>query len=417
MTEFIKQWLAKIPATEPYIEPLTSAIGLSILLAICWLSFYIARNQVLRFVHKIVTRSSNQVDDLLVSHKVFARIAWLVPAILLLALLPLFVGDSPLLIVGITVFAKVAIAIQVARSLSALLNVTNSMFQESSKERYLPLNATIQLLKLAIYMVAIILAISIVIDRSPIYLLSGLGALTAVLLLVFQDTIKGLVASIQISANKMVAPGDWIEMPQYGADGDVQEIALNTVKVQNWDNTVTTIPTYALISESFKNWRGMSTSGGRRIKRSINIDLNSIHFCSDALLEKLAEIDLLKNYLSDKNDEIKQFNQEKGSDSQENPNSRRLTNIGTFRAYMYAYLQDHNNVHPNMTCMVRQLKPGETGVPLELYFFSNDIVWANYEAIQADIFDHLFAIAPLFELRIFQNVTGYDWQQRLETDS
>ncbi|WP_068546274.1 mechanosensitive ion channel family protein [Thalassotalea crassostreae] len=417
MTEFIKQWLAKIPATEPYIEPLTSAIGLSILLTLCWLSFYVARNQVLHFVHKIVTRSSNQIDDLLVSHKVFVRIAWLVPAILLLALLPLFVGDSPLLIIGITVFAKVAIAIQVARSLSALLNVTNSMFQESSKERYLPLNATIQLLKLAIYMVAIILAISIVIDRSPIYLLSGLGALTAVLLLVFQDTIKGLVASIQISANKMVAPGDWIEMPQYGADGDVQEIALNTVKVQNWDNTVTTIPTYALISESFKNWRGMSTSGGRRIKRSINIDLNSIHFCSDALLEKLAEIELLKNYLSDKNDELKQFNQDKGSDNQENPNSRRLTNIGTFRAYMFAYLQNHNNVHPNMTCMVRQLKPGENGVPLELYFFSNDIVWANYEAIQADIFDHLFAIAPLFELRIFQNVTGYDWQERLTADN
>ncbi|WOH36302.1 mechanosensitive ion channel family protein [Thalassotalea fonticola] len=412
MSELIQQWLTISGISESLIQPVSAMIGLILLLTICWISYYITKHLVLKFVHKIVTRTTNEWDDLLISQKVFDRISWLIPAVLLLAFMPFFISANPQLVDALTVFAKIAIALQVARSLSSLLNVANNLFQESSKEKYLPLNATIQLLKLAIYIVAIILAISILIDRSPIYLLSGLGALTAVLLLVFQDTIKGLVASIQISANKMVAPGDWIEMPQYGADGDVLEIALNTVKVQNWDNTVTTIPTYALISESFKNWRGMSSSGGRRIKRSISIDISSIHFCSAELMEKLQKFEFLNEYLNSKNNDISAFHQQKGINDITDPNSRRLTNIGTFRAYISAYLQQHPNVHNDMTCMVRQLKPTEIGVALELYFFSNDINWVNYEAIQADIFDHLFAIAPLFELRIFQTPTGHDWQAR-----
>ncbi|TRX58049.1 mechanosensitive ion channel family protein [Thalassomonas sp. M1454] len=414
MSELIQTWLVEYGLGANLIQPVSAAIGLSILLCICWLSYYFAKYLVLNVVHKIVTRSSNTLDDLMIEHKVFTRTSWLVPIVLLLAFIPVFISENPLLTDALTIFAKIALALQVARSLSSLLNVTNAAFQESSKERYLPLNATVQLLKLAIYMVATILAISVLIDRSPIYLLSGLGALTAVLLLVFQDTIKGLVASIQISANKMVAPGDWISMPQYGADGDVLEIALNTVKIRNFDNTLTTVPTYALISESFKNWRGMSTSGGRRIKRSLSIDVASIHFCSEALLNKLDEVELLKDYLAKKNSEVSQHNTEKGiTDNSVNPNSRRLTNIGTFRAYITAYLQNHPKVHDNMTCMVRQLAPTDKGVALELYFFSNDTNWVNYEGIQADIFDHLFSIAPLFELRIFQTPTGYDWQKSL----
>lgn len=413
MSELIQKWLTLSGISESLIQPVSAVIGLVLLLTICWISYYITKHLILKFVHKMVTRTTNEWDDLLISQKVFDRISWLIPAVFLLAFMPFFISESPQLIDALTVFAKVAIALQVARSLSSLLNVANNLFQESSKEKYLPLNATIQLLKLAIYIVAIILAISILIDRSPIYLLSGLGALTAVLLLVFQDTIKGLVASIQISANKMVAPGDWIEMPQYGADGDVMEIALNTVKVQNWDNTVTTIPTYALISESFKNWRGMSSSGGRRIKRSISIDISSIHFCSAELLANLQQFEFLSEYINTKQNDINEFHQQKGIADITNPNSRRLTNIGTFRAYIAAYLQEHPNVHNDMTCMVRQLKPTEVGVSLELYFFSNDINWVNYEAIQADIFDHLFAIAPLFELRVFQTPTGHDWQTRV----
>jgi miniconductance mechanosensitive channel len=412
MSEILKTWLTEYGLSSQYIQLVSAVIGTALLLLISWLSFYVARYVVLNIVHKIASRSNNTFDDLMIEHKVFSRLSWLVPMVLVLALMPIFISENPILITILTMLAKVGLSLQVARSLSAFLNVTNAAFQETSKERYLPLNATIQLLKLAIYIVASIMAISILIDRSPIYLLSGLGALTAVLFLVFQDTIKGLVASIQISANKMVAPGDWISMPQYGADGDVVEIALNTVKIQNFDNTLTTIPTYALISESFKNWRGMSSSGGRRIKRSLSIDLASIHFCDAELQAKLQKIDLLNNYLSEKSAEIIAENQQKGISNDDDVNSRKLTNIGTFRAYITAYLHAHPKVHQTMTCMVRQLEPTDKGVALELYFFSNDINWVNYETIQADIFDHLLSIAPQFELRIFQTPSGYDWQNR-----
>ncbi|WP_371187525.1 mechanosensitive ion channel family protein [Thalassotalea maritima] len=410
MAELINQWLQKLAIDPSLHTPLTAAIGLSLLLIICWLSFYISKHYVLTAVHRLVLRSSNTIDDLLIEHNVFGRIARLVPTVLLLALHQLFIGDSPELAYGIELFAKILLTMQVAQCFSALLSVVNHQLGAKSKDNYLPLTATIQLIKLAIYLVAIILAISIAINKNPVYLLSGLGALTAVLILVFQDTIKGLVASIQVSANKMVAPGDWITMPQYGADGDVQEIALTTVKVKNFDNTISTIPTYALVSESFKNWGGMAKSGGRRIKRSINIDMNSIQFCDQALLDKLSKLDFLKEYLSQKSSQLNDYNKQKGYHDADNPNIRRLTNIGTFRAYISEYLRNHPNVHGNMTCMVRQLPPTEMGLPLELYFFSNDTAWVNYENIQADIFDHMLAIAPIFELRLFQTPTGHDWQ-------
>lgn len=411
MSDLIQQWLIANNVNPNYIETLSAFIGVLLLLSVCWLSFYIAKHQVLSVVYKIVSRSKNKTDDLLFTHQVFDRVAWLIPGSLMLLLAPFFLSNHSEVEIVIVIFARVAITLQFARSLSALLNVTNSLFQEKSKDRYLPLNATIQLLKLAIYLVSIIIAISTVIDRSPLYILSGLGALTAVLLLVFQDTIKGLVASVQISANRMLTPGDWIEMPQYGADGSVQEIGLNTVKVKNWDNTVTTIPTYALISESFKNWRGMSTSGGRRIKRSISIDLTTIKFCNQDLLEKLAELKLLKNYLASKNQQLREYHQQSDLADDNDPNKRHLTNIGTFRAYITEYLKQHPNVHPQMTCMVRLLEPSPTGIEMELYFFSNDTNWVNFELIQSDIFDHLLAIVPLFELRVFQSPSGFDWQQ------
>jgi len=288
--------------------------------------------------------------------------------------------------------------------------VIKSLYKQTAQERYLPLNASIQVIKLVIYLIATILAISIVLDRSPIYLFSGLGALTAVLLLVFQDTIKGLVASIQISANRMVAPGDWIEIPTYGADGDVLEIGLNTVKVKNFDNTVTTVPTYALMSGSFKNWRDMFNSGGRRIKRTISIDISSIAFHDSNQLAQLTHIKLISDYLDVKQQEISLTSND--STDIHSINNRQLTNIGTFRAYIEAYLQQHDKVHHQMTCMVRQLSATPTGLPLELYFFSNDQNWINYEKIQADIFDHLFAMVPIFDLKVFQHPTGYDWRQQ-----
>jgi len=248
--------------------------------------------------------------------------------------------------------------------------------------------------------------IGILIGKTPIYILGTMGAFAAVLILVFKDTILGFVASIQLSANKMVSIGDWISMPSKNADGTVIDISLNTVKVQNWDKTISTIPTYALVSESFNNWKGMEESGGRRIKRHLNIDVKSIHFLSDEEIEMAEKVKLISDYIAEKKEEIKKANPEN-----EIPiNQKRLTNIGTFRKYIEAYLENHPKIHNDMTFLVRQLQPSEKGLPIEIYVFSNDQEWANYEAIQSDIFDHILAIVPEFNLRVFQNPTGDDFR-------
>jgi miniconductance mechanosensitive channel len=411
MSELISTWISNQGIAPDYLAISTIGLGCLIILVISSIGYYLAKYQVLVFVHKVVMKTKNTWDDLLLEHNVFSRFAFLIPLLLLLFLTPIFLPAETMLSTFIIVLAKIALSFQIARSVSAILNVIRSLYQRKARERYLPLSSTIQVIKLVIYLVATILAVSFILDKSPIYLLSGLGALTAVLLLVFQDTIKGLVASIQISANKMVAPGDWIEIPNYGADGDVIDIGLNTVKVKNFDNTVTTVPTYALINGSFRNWRGMLNSGGRRIKRTIILDINSISFYQNEQIEKLKEISLLKNYLQKKSDEITSSLQENNLPG-DNVNSRQLTNIGTFRAYMEAYLHNHEKIHHNMTCMVRQLAATEAGLPLEIYCFSNDQNWQNYEGIQADIFDHLFAMAPIFNLRVFQHPTGHDWHRK-----
>ena len=413
MQEIITSWLSAQGVHESYLTLSSVIIACLIILLFCSISLYIAKNYVLLLIHKLTTASKNTWDDLFFDHQVFARISLLVPFILLLLLTPYFLDESTLLATVLIVIAKIGLCFQIARTISAVLNVINKLYRQTASERYLPLNSTLQVIKLVVYLVATILAVSQILDRSPLYLLSGLGALTAVLILVFQDTIKGLVASIQISANRMVAPGDWIELPMYGADGDVIEIGLNTVKVKNFDNTITTVPTYALTSGSFKNWRGMLNSGGRRIKRAIVIDVSSIRFYNQEQLESLASVNLLKDYLAAKKAEIFKQQVEVDADSAitvSTINTRQLTNIGTFRAYITAYLKQHSKVHHDMTCMVRQLPATEVGLPLELYFFSSDQNWVNYETIQADIFDHLYAAAPLFGLRVFQHPSGYDWQ-------
>lgn len=248
--------------------------------------------------------------------------------------------------------------------------------------------------------------ISLLIGKSPTILISGLGAMAAVLMLVFKDPILGLVAGIQLSANNMLKLGDWLEMPKYGADGAVIDIGLTTVKVQNWDNTITSMPTYALVSDSFKNWSGMSASGGRRIKRSLFIDTTSIHFLSEEEQNKLQEANLLSPYINERNSEIKEYNQQINSRSV--LNQRQMTNIGTFRIYLTEYLRNHPKVHKNMTMMVRQLAPESQGLPLEIYCFTNTVVWLEYEAIQSDIFDHIFAVIGEFGLRVYQAPTGND---------
>lgn len=411
MQQWINEQLTLIGWPQSHMDIGVNLVGLLSIFILALVSHYIVKHRLIALVHRLVEKSKNQWDDLFITHNVFNRFALLVPFFVLLIATPLVLSENSALIPLIVVLAKVAITFQIARSLCSLLDVIHSVYQQKAKTRYLPLNATIQLIKLGVYLVATILSVSVIIDRSPVYLLSGLGALTAVLLLVFQDTIKGLVASIQIAANKMVAPGDWVELPQYGADGDVLEIGLTTVKIQNFDKTVTTVPTYALISGSFKNWRDMFNSGGRRIKRAIHVDIASVKFYQADDIEKLMNISLLKPYLSQKQTELRAYKQAHNIGSEDKVNQRQLTNIGTFRAYIEAYLRQHKNVHHQMTCMVRQLALTSTGVPLELYFFSSDQNWVNYEGIQADIFDHLYAIAPEFGLRIFQHPTGHDWQQ------
>ena len=267
----------------------------------------------------------------------------------------------------------------------------------------------LQVFKLIVNLFAVIIFVAVLSGNSPLYLLSGIGALTAVLMLIFKDTILSLVSSIQISSNDLFKVGDWVEAPQFGADGDVIDIALHTIKIQNWDKTISIIPTHKLVDSSFKNWRGMSDSGGRRIKRSIKIDMNSIKFCSQEMIEKYKNIKILSEYISNKVKEISEHNKENSISVDTQINGRSLTNIGTFRAYIESYLKSNRNIHDGMTFLVRQLSPQSDGVPIEIYVFSNDTNWVNYESIQSDIFDHLIAIIPEFELRVFQNPTGKDF--------
>jgi miniconductance mechanosensitive channel len=411
MNELITAWLLEQGVSDKHLETSAIAAGLLIIASVSVLSYYIAKNQILKVAHKLIVKTKNTWDDALIEHKVLIRFTLLLPFILILFLTPLVFPSELLLADLLVLFTKIFLTFQVARSISAVLNVSKSLYGETAKQKYLPLNAIIQVIKLAVYLVAAIITISLILDRSPLYLLSGLGALTAVLILVFQDTIKGLVASIQISANKMVVAGDWIELPKYGADGDVIEIGLNTVKVENFDKTITTVPTYALISDSFKNWRNMYHTGARRIKRTLIIDISSIDFYSLEKVDFLASTNLLKTYLTDKKQKIEIENKTLKQDNHLNKiDTRQLTNIGTFRAYIEMYLNQNLNIRNDLTCMVRQLSATSSGLPLELYCFANTTDWVEYEAIQADVFDHLFAIAPHFDLRIFQHPTGFDWK-------
>ena len=293
-------------------------------------------------------------------------------------------------------------------SLFTLLDILQSISDRRETRAHFPLRGLLQTIKLVASILTAILAVSLLMDKSPLILLSGLGALSAVLLLVFKDPILGLVAGIQLSANNMLAVGDWLEMPKYGADGDVVDIALTTVKVRNWDKTITTIPTYALISDSFKNWRGMSEAGGRRIKRSIHVEMSSVCFLNKEQLTELKKAQLLSDYITSTISEIEKENADKKADMTVMQNGRRMTNVGTFRKYLVSYLKNHPKIHQGMTLIVRQLEPTTNGLPIEVYAFTNTTSWNAYEDIQSDIFDHIIAVLPAFSLRVHESPTGND---------
>lgn len=344
-------------------------------------------------------------------NKLFPRIALTLQGIIIAVQARLWLNADDAALPIIEVATQLWILVYSLLSIYSLLDTLEDISNASPAGKRLPLRGIFQSIKLIGAMVVIILVIALLIGKSPLILFSGLGAMTAVLLLVFKDPLLGLVAGIQLSANKMLAVGDWLEMPKYGADGDVIDINLTTVKIRNWDKTITTVPTYALISDSFKNWRGMNEAGGRRIKRAINIDATSVHFLTDEDINRLRKAQLLSHYIENKLAEIKIYNEENNVDPSSAANGRRLTNLGTFRAYLDAYLKANPHIHAEMTKMVRQLHPGAEGIPLEIYAFTNNTAWVVYENIQADIFDHIFAVLPEFGLRIYQSPTGYDMQQ------
>jgi miniconductance mechanosensitive channel len=391
------------------VNPLLPAFAGNALLALSALVAYLLTKRILLFlVHFYTERSKAKWDDAFVEQNVFGRLSQLVPALVIQQGIPLMPNwpDAAELVLQNVIQAFMIIMITLA--ITALLAAINQIYEQRPDAVNRPIKGFIQLAQIIIFVIGLILVIAALIDKSPVILLSGLGAITAVLLIVFKDTLLSLAASIQLTGQGLIRVGDWIEVPQYGADGDVIDVALYSITVQNWDKTISTIPTYQLVAGSFKNWRGMNEAGGRRIKRSLNIDLNSIRFLTDAEAQRFADFELLKDYIPTKEAQLQEYNAALDNPGHSNVNLRRLTNIGTLRAYIRNYLKHHSKIHNDMTLIVRQLQPGPTGLPIEIYCFSNDINWANYEGIQSDIFDHIYAIMPEFGLRAYQQPAGAD---------
>ncbi len=409
MDELI-QYLKNIKLGEQAVPFAIDVLFLVGLLITAYLLNFIVKRIALAVVGRVVSKTANRWDDIILNRKVFDRLSHLVPALIIYIMAPFVFEDNATASNFVQKTTLIAMLFLSVFALDAFLSAVADIYATYDISRKVPIRGVVQIIKLALYVLIIIVSISVVIGKSPQFLIGGLGAMTAVIMLIFKDPILGFAAGIQISANKMVQIGDWIEMPNHGADGEVAEINLTTVKVQNWDKTITTVPTFALVNESVKNWRGMSESGGRRIKRSIYIDISSIKFCTREMLDKFKQIQFISEYIQDKKHELAKYNEDMMVDDTVLVNGRRLTNIGTLRAYIVAYLRNHPNINQEMTFLVRQLEPGPNGIPIEIYVFSSDKVWANYEAIQADIFDHILAVVPEFDLRIFQHPTGKDFR-------
>ncbi len=401
------QALAEIHSLLP---PLAS-LGILLLAALLgqWLTHRVLLQAVRRYAHS----SAATWDDALVQFRVFARLSQLAPAFIIYQGVDLLPDLGATLAKVLTNLASAYMIMVLTFTVTAVLSAGNHLYGQHPQFKQRPIKGLVQLLQLLVLILGSLLFVAALLDRSAAALLGGFGAMTAILLLVFRDTILSLVASVQITAHDMVAVGDWIEMPQFGADGDVVDLELHTIKVQNWDKTITTIPTHRLISDSFKNWRGMSSSGGRRIKRALHLDISSIGFLTETEVERFKQWALLEQYIGEKQLALREYNrgllETYQGQASANVNLRRLTNVGTFRAYAYHYLQHHPRIHRDMTLLVRQCPPGSEGLPLELYCFTNTTDWNEYEDIQSDIFDHLLAVAPEFGLRLYQLPAGSDF--------
>lgn len=394
-----------------------AAVGMEllVLLAVAIVAQVFVRRVLIKVVHRVAESTKTWWDDVLTEEKVFERMAPIAPMVVLHIGI-LFVGDAPSILVDFVQRVTLAvIAVLGARGIATFLTGLNTIYTRYESSRDRPIKGYIQVVQVVIYLVAIILAIAALMNRSPWFFVTGLGAMTAVLLLVFRDTLLSLVAGIQLTSNDLIRVGDWIEVPSFGADGDVIDIALNSVRVQNWDKTVTSIPTHKFLDHSFKNWRPMFGSGGRRIARSLNIDIQSIRFLNDDELPALRKVRVLAPYLEARLEEVTEFNNQQMREGNSDIilNKRALTNLGTFRHYAINWLRENPRINQDMTLLVRQLQPTPEGLPIQVYVFSRDTSWASYEDLQSDIFDHLYAILPQFGLRAFQQPSGTDLRESL----
>ncbi|HLU25070.1 MAG TPA: mechanosensitive ion channel domain-containing protein [Longimicrobiales bacterium] len=388
---------------------LATITGLSILFSLAWLALVVVRHYVLAAIGAILKRGTpSWWYELFFDRIVFRRLSWAVPLIILYNGVTLVPHLPDLVETLVRRLAASLLIVVAVRAFAGLLNTINEIYSRYPMAKDRPIKGLLQVISILAHLVGAILVIATLRDRSPVIFFSGLGAMSAILLLIFRDSILSLVAGIQITSNNLIRVGDWIEMPQFGADGDVVEIALNYVRVQNWDKTYTIIPTHKFLENSFKNWRGMQESGGRRIKRSVYIDMATIRFLSDEEIDRFSRFVLLSEYIARKKKELEEYNRIHCPDPSFVANARRLTNVGTLRAYLVNYLRQHPGINQDMTLLVRQLQPTPDGLPIEIYAFTNDTRWGVYEGIQSDIFDHILAIVPEFGLRVYQRPSGHD---------
>lgn len=423
---FLGAYLQELNLSPVLTEYIDVFGGLLLLVLVAIVATVVVRRTLLKALTSWIKSNNYRWDDPLAANRFLSKICWFVPVIIFYLAIDLFLQPTAFVYIPIKRLVSAGFVVVSILSITALLSSINDIHRIVRKNKGSSLRGYTDAGKILTYILGTIFLISIFTGKSPWGILSILGGLTAITMLVFKDSILGFVASVQINSTDMIRLGDWVEIPQYGADGDVIDMSIHSIQVQNWDKTISTVPTYALVSNSFKNWRGMSESGGRRIKRAVSIDIHSIRFCDDSMLERFSRIPLLAEYLREKQQEIIEYNQNNlGIDPEKKAaadilGTRQQTNIGIFRAYIIAYLKSNPNIYQQkMTFLVRQLAPGDRGLPLEIYVFSKDQAWANYEAIQADIFDHLLAAAPEFGLRVFQSPSGYDFRALggVETES
>lgn len=412
-TRLIEQFL-KLNFSEFYAEFTAVFILIIGLLILGLIVDRISRQILLSSFAKFADKSKTHWDDLLIKHRVVTAVAHLAPVLVIFYFLPHVFVEYETVVDYVNRMSEVVIIIIALIVVFRFLNVVREILEGVPMFKDKPLQSYFQLIKIVFGIIMGVLILSILADKSIMYFFGAFGAISAVLILVFKDTILGFIASIQLAANDMIQVGDWVQMDKYGADGDVIEINLATVKVKNWDKTITTVPTYSFISDSFKNWRGMEETGSRRIARSIFINQHSVKFCSEEMIEDYKKIHILKDYVEQKGQEIETYNKERKVDVSKVSNGRRMTNLGTFRAYLLRYLQNHPKINQELTILVRQLDPTPNGIPIQIYAFCTDIAWINYEAVQSDIFDHTLSVIHQFDLEIFQNPSGSDFKHLLD---